>query len=190
MFALIFPSRRGVRAWAALAAVVALLALGACSRRPATAPTPAAAPPFHADNDIAMLVRSLADALAVGERIDSTDYNFEGVLTDGQGMPLYTDAQGGPGEWVVEVLNDSTAAIHNVFVGDLLPGQLREYLEEVLPMEEYETEDSDADADDELERYIYILGRACVRYEVRSAHAGNGLEGPLVRIVVSSVPVP
>ena len=48
---------------------------------------------FHADNDIAMTVRSVADAIRVGETLDSVGYNFEGVLTDGIGRPLYTGLQ-------------------------------------------------------------------------------------------------
>ena len=60
---------------------------------------------FHADNDIAMTVRSLADAIKVGEPLDSTEYDFNGVLTDGQGAPLYTDVQGSPGTWIVDVLD-------------------------------------------------------------------------------------
>lgn len=184
MSALTFPFRRAVRMPAA--AVLAVFMIVACARRPEAASAPAAPQPFHAENDIAMVMRSLADALAVGERIDSADYSFEGILTDGQGMPLYTDVQGGPGEWVVEVLNDSTAAVHNLYVGDLLPGQLLAYLEDELPMQVQDVEDTEADSDDDLERHFYYLGTGSVRFEVRSARASNGLEGPLVRIVVSS----
>lgn len=52
---------------------------------------------FHADNDIAMTVRSLVDAVRVGETLLPADYDFVGVLTDGQGTPLYTDVDGAPG---------------------------------------------------------------------------------------------
>lgn len=64
---------------------------------------------FHADNDIAMTVRSLADAIRVGEPLDTADYNFEGILTDGTGRPLYTNIQGLPGGWDIDVLSGTSA---------------------------------------------------------------------------------
>ena len=42
----------------------------------------------HADNDIAMTLRSIIDAVKVGEPLDSAQYNFTGTLTDGSGRPL------------------------------------------------------------------------------------------------------
>lgn len=74
---------------------------------------------FHADNDIAMTVRSLADAIKVGEPLDSTEYDFEGVLTDGQGTPLYTDVQGAPGVWVVDVLDQKKRNFTQSFFSEI-----------------------------------------------------------------------
>ena len=51
---------------------------------------------FHADNDIAMTLGSIADAIRVGEPLDSATYSYTGVLTDGVGRPLYTDVDGTP----------------------------------------------------------------------------------------------
>lgn len=90
---------------------------------------------YHADNDIAMTVRSIADAICVGEPLDTVDYNFYGVLTDGQGHPLYTDLQGNPGNWDVDVLSPTTAVIRNVDLGDLLPDDLEIYLSSMLEMD-------------------------------------------------------
>lgn len=58
---------------------------------------------YHADNDIAMTLRSIIDAVNVGQKLDSAEYNFRGTLTDGTGRPLYTDIQGTPGAWEVKV---------------------------------------------------------------------------------------
>ena len=84
--------------------------------------------PFHADNDIAMTVCSLVDAVRVGEKLDTADYNFDGILTDGQGTPLYTDIEGNPGEWKVRVVNDDEARICNLHLGDLMTDDLRNYI--------------------------------------------------------------
>ncbi len=84
--------------------------------------------PFHADNDIAMTVRSIVDAVRVGESLSPEDYDFEGILTDGQGTPLYTDVDGSPGEWTVKVENDSVATISNRHIGDLMDDDLLAYI--------------------------------------------------------------
>lgn len=84
--------------------------------------------PFHADNDIAMAVCSIVDAVRVGEVLDSLDYNFDGILTDGQGTPLYTDLEGNPGEWQVRVLGSDKARIRNLHFGDLMTEDLRTYI--------------------------------------------------------------
>lgn len=87
---------------------------------------------YHADNDIAMTVASVADAIRVGEPLDSADYDFEGILTDGEGRPLYTTEIGAPGEWDVDVLSPTTVEITNKAPGDLLPEELEEYLAQAL----------------------------------------------------------
>lgn len=144
---------------------------------------------FHADNDIAMTVRSLADALRVGEPLDSAEYDFEGILTDGQGTPLYTDVQGAPGQWVIDVLDEGNVMIRNLYLGDLLPDDLEAYLLQAL-----ETTDSarmevtphEAVDDDETEIKAYDLEGAYLRFEVRAGMAQNGIEGPLLSIIMSS----
>ena len=42
----------------------------------------------HADNDIAMTLRSIIDAVKVGEPLNAEHYDFTGTLTDGSGRPL------------------------------------------------------------------------------------------------------
>lgn len=83
---------------------------------------------FHADNDIAMIVRSMADAIKVHEKLDSTLYDFKGILTDGSGKPLYTDINGIPGEWCVDVICPDSAVIYPVKDGDLLAEDLKAYI--------------------------------------------------------------
>ena len=89
---------------------------------------------FVADNDIAMTVRSVADAINVGEPIDSLDYSFKGILTDGTGMPLFTDIEGLPGEWEVEVISPSVVQIRNVNSGDLISEDLVGYISAALQL--------------------------------------------------------
>lgn len=145
---------------------------------------------FHADNDIAMTVRSLADALKVGEPLDSAEYDFEGVLTDGQGAPLYTDVQGAPGQWVVDVLDPGNVMIRNLYLGDLLPDDLETYLLSTLSLGDSARMDltpHEAVDDDETDIEVYDLNGAYLRFEVRSGMAQNGIEGPLLSIVMSTV---
>ena len=141
---------------------------------------------FHADADIAMTVRSLADALKVGEPLDSTDYDYEGILTDGQGRPIYTDVQGNPGEWSVDVLTDSSAVIRNVHLGDLLPDDLEEYVVANLGLGKADiVESTEYDDDDETELDVYDFGGGLIRFEKRKAHAPNGTDAVFVSIVLN-----
>lgn len=141
---------------------------------------------YHADNDIAMTVRSIADAIRVGEPLDTADYNFEGILTDGQGHPLYTDIQGAPGTWDVDVLSPTSAVIRNLYLGDLLPDDLESYLAGSLGVSDQNIiESNDYDDDDETTLTVYDLDGSYLRIETRSAIAPNGLEGPLMSIITT-----
>ncbi len=139
---------------------------------------------YHADNDIAMTLRSITDALRVGEPLDTLDYNFEGVLTDGEGHPLYTDIQGSPGTWEVDVISPTTAVIRNIYLGDLLPDDLESYIAGSLNLtSDNIIESTEFDDDDEAQLVIYDFGGGYLRIETRAAVAPNGLEGPLMSIV-------
>lgn len=141
---------------------------------------------FHADADIAMTVRSLVDALEVGERLDSADYDFRGILTDGQGRPLYTDSQGNPGEWMVDVLNDSTAVLRNLATGDLLPEDLEEYVVSALGLGRADVvETTEYDDDCETDLSVYDFGRGLLRFETRIAPSPNGTDALFVTIALS-----
>lgn len=141
---------------------------------------------YHADNDIAMTVRSLADAIRVGESLDSADYNFEGVLTDGQGAPLYTDVTGNPGEWQITVTGEGSAKIRNLYLGDILPDDLRNYVAESMHLNDTDiTESFERDPEDGGECLtVYDFGGGSLRFESRPAMAPNGLEGLLVSILI------
>lgn len=142
---------------------------------------------YHADNDIAMTVRSIVDAVNVGEPLDSADYNFHGVLTDGSGRILYSDIQGSPGEWDVKVLSPSKAVIRNVYLGDLLPDDLEIYLTHSLGLTSDDiVEDVEYDEDDTSSLTVYDFGTGQLRFEVHGGVSQNGLEGPLLYIYVSS----
>lgn len=90
--------------------------------------TVAESSPFHADNDIAMVIGSLTDALRVGEPFDSAAYSYTGLLTDGTGAPLYFDAHGNPGIWSITIENPATAVIANTSDGDLVANDVAAYL--------------------------------------------------------------
>lgn len=143
---------------------------------------------FHADNDIAMTVQSIADAIRIGENLDSADYNFHGILTDGQGIPLYTNVQGMPGIWDVEVLSKSSIVLRNRDIGDLLPEDLELYLMSALDLTGenlLSEEESVMDDDDEASRIVYDFEGGYLRIDSRAATASNGLEGPLITITLS-----
>lgn len=142
---------------------------------------------WHADNDIAMTVRSLTDALIVDGRIDSTDYDFEGILTDGRGRPLYTDISGAPGEWIVDVIDPKRVDIRNVKLGDLLPDDLQEYVLAALNIGEtsrVETEEYDDDDDTDVD--VYDFGKGIIRFERRQAQTQGGLDATFMNIVITA----
>lgn len=142
---------------------------------------------FVADYDIAMTVRSIVDAISVGEPLDAAEYNYEGVLTDGRGTPLYTDIQGSPGEWEIDVTSESSVRIRNVYLGDLMPEYLSDYITESLQLDSANEIDLNEDEDDdETSLKEYDFGGGNIRFETRTAYAPNGLEGPLVSIILSS----
>lgn len=155
---------------------------------------------YHADNDIAMNLRSMIDAINVGEALDSADYNFTGILTDGTGRPLYTDVQGSPGTWQIKVLTEKSAVISNLYLGDLLADDLVQYLLTSLeiPDEPLLTAEDDpkgtkkhrrgrkavADEDATNKLSIYQIDDADLIIERQTASTPNGAEGPLLKIIV------
>lgn len=142
---------------------------------------------YHADNDIAMIVQSMADALKMGEPLDTLDYNFEGVLTDGEGRPLYTDIKGSPGIWNIDVLSPSYAVIRNIFLGDLLPEDLESYLAGTLNLSPDNLIKSELSSEEEdTQLVIYDLDGCYLRIETRAAVAPNGLEGPFMNIITTT----
>lgn len=142
---------------------------------------------FHADNDIAMTIRSIADAIRVGEPLDSLDYDFQGILTDGEGSPLYTNLQGMPGVWIVDVIDTGSATIKNQDLGDLLPNDLRSYVLQCLNLDEncHATFVSDQFlVDDEADITVYDFDGGYLRFEIRDGEAPNGLEGSFLTIML------
>lgn len=136
---------------------------------------------YHADHDIAMVVRSVADAIRVGEPLDSINYDYSGILTDGRGYPLYTDTRGIPGEWQVDVLSPTAVKICNKSIGDLLPVDLTNYLTGVLNLSDTDiipTESSDSG------RVVYGFKGGYLQIETETA-VNNGHEGSLMTITAS-----
>lgn len=124
---------------------------------------------FHADNDIAMTVCSVADALRVGEPLDTLSYNFDGVLTDGQGRPIYTDLHGVPGKWDVDAVSDTSLTIRNVDLGDLLPDDLENYIVSALGIDDASLIDSLSKSVPEGHTTrVYDFGGGSLRFEVHN----------------------
>lgn len=139
----------------------------------------------HADNDIAMTLRSIMDAMNVNQPLDSSEYNFQGILTDGQGMPLYTDIQGAPGQWSVEVLSPTKARVKNLYLGDLIPEELTQYLLQSLDIPDslMVKEGSPINMPD-AEIAIYDFGAGQLIFETLTAKTEDGHSGPLLNILL------
>lgn len=121
---------------------------------------------FIPDNDIAMTVRSVADAINVGEAIDSVEYAFKGVLTDGTGMPLFTDIDGLPGEWEVEVISPYVVQIRNVNSGDLISDDLVGYIAAALQLDDDDTlELVDEENLDDRKVSVFSFGKGTLTVE-------------------------
>ena len=142
---------------------------------------------YHADNDIAMTIRSIADAINQGEQLDSIDYNFEGVLTDGTGHPLYTAVQGAPGAWSIKVKSPVAVAIKNLYLGDLLPEALETYVTQSLGLDNSNIVDTSKFRKDDLDKLvIYHFNGGYLIFETRTALTPTGKEGPLITIIATS----
>lgn len=143
----------------------------------------------HADNDIAMTIRSIMDAMTVDQPLDSAEYTYQGILTDGQGMPLYTDIQGAPGQWSVEVLSPTRARIKNLYLGDLIPEELTQYLLQSLdiPDSVMVKEGSPLNMPD-AEVAIYDFGPGQIIFETLTAKTETGHSGPLINILLLKKP--
>ena len=142
---------------------------------------------FHADNDIAMMLRSVTDALSQGEELDSIDYNYEGVLTDGMGHPLYTDIDGTPGAWEIKVISPDTLSISNLYLGDLLPEALESYITQSLGLSAADYLDvPDLNTGENTVTSMYGFNGGVLRFDISTALTPAGQEGPLMTITAIS----
>lgn len=167
-----------------------LLSLGGCGRssqisdtaepRPMKPDTLEVPSPFHADNDIAMVVGSLADALAVGESFDPDSYNFTGVLTDGGGAPLYVDRSRNPGTWSVTIESPARAIITNTRDGDLVASDIVDYLTACLHITSSPTDASESKSDGT--RLSFSLPRGYLHFH---APAPDAMQGCHITIAVT-----
>lgn len=177
-------NRVSLAATVLLAALVLLCGCGTGNNRAdsdTTRKAEAKPAPFHADNDIAMVVRSLTDALAVGEKFDPKQYDFTGPLTDGSGAPLYIDSLDNPGEWKVKVLGPATATIYNTKSGDLVASDLAKYITSCLNLSDQNV--VDANRTPEGEKVVYGLKRGYMRIE---SPGEQGLAGCRITVTVAA----
>lgn len=129
----------------------------------------AASAEFHADNDIAMIVCSVADAICIGEPLDTLSYNFDGVLTDGQGRPIYANLHGVPGKWDIDAVSDTSLTIRNVDLGDLVSDDLESYIVTALDAVNPTPVDSLArTSDDGHSVRVYRFEGGRIRFEVHN----------------------
>ena len=179
--------RKGDKAWLLMVSVM-LIVLVSCGNKTAPVSYESAMPEesqFHADNDIAMTVCSLVDAVRVGESLDSVEYDFDGILTDGQGTPLYTDIEGNPGEWKVRVVSGEEAQISNLYLGDLMTRDLRNYIIGALNLNSADLATAYVNPNDEHEFiWLYDLGDAKVSFSETETKTETGLEGIIMKVSV------
>lgn len=138
---------------------------------------------FHADNDIAMTIRSVADALHLGETLRDADYDYTGLLTDGQGIPLYTDLEGKPGVWKVEVADPVTVTVSNTAQGDLLAEDLTAYI--LSSMKLADKDMVDRSVKDGAGIVCYAFTGGYVSFRVDKKTTDSGLETAMMTITVS-----
>lgn len=139
---------------------------------------------YLVDNDIAMTVKSIADAISVGEELDTAEYNFEGILTDGEGTPLYTDAFGYPGEWAVDVIGPNAVRIRNIYLGNLTTKNLAGYITESLELID-KNNINNTDSIDNSDVLIYDFDGGTISFKTYDAVSYSGEEGPIVSIFVT-----
>ena len=150
---------------------------------------------FVANYDIGMTVRSVANTINIGEKLDSTDYNFAGVLTDGVGMPLFTDFSGMPGEWEIEVIDSVTVCIRNLDAGNLHPFELIDYIASNLEGESQPLLLQGESDRGEAHIVTYRYGRTSISVETRPMNLENtGDVAPEMHITLKagsdSIPAP
>lgn len=156
---------------------ILLMVLGACSQpKQGSNKHSETEDDNYVPNDIAMTIRSLIDAINIGEKLDSASYDFSGVLTDGTGRPLYTSLHGTPGEWVVSVMGEGNAVIRNTDLGDVLPTDLISYISQTNNLDmERQLEACVLEGEDTaIESYDF--GKGMIKFETRYETASNGME--------------
>ena len=95
--------------------------------------------------------------------------------------------QGAPGQWEVNVVSPHRAVIRNLYLGDLLPGDLEAYITGSLNLTDADlVETHEYDSDDESDLALYSIPGGELRFETRAGIAPNGLEGPLMSIVIAA----
>lgn len=185
-------TRRGIAGAVMICgALGCILCLIGCQKKKAesqpdsdTVKSPVVEEVFHANNDIAMTVRSIVDALKQKEPLDTAVYNFEGVLTDGSGAALYINAAGNPGHWRV-VVSDDKAVIENLDLGDFTPDNIRLYVcEEIGLTEEDIIKKGEVKGPGGAEMTNYSFDGGEIHFESAKALTADGNEGPVLSIVI------
>ena len=102
--------------------------------------------------DVAMLSRSLVDAINMGEKLDST-YNFH------SGKALYTLADGRPGVWDVVVDSPGRVFLRNAEAGNLQAEDLRVYIAQAIGLNDNDVMDAGVlDGNEQATAVVYNRG--------------------------------
>lgn len=133
--------------------------------------------------DIAMLSRSLVDALNMGEKLDSASYSFYGILTDGGGRVLYTDTEGHAGTWRVEVESPGSVVVRNLNAGNLLAEDLRVYVAQAVGLTDADVVDAGiVVGNDSAQAVVYSTKRLRMEMTLLPRPDSGGTEHAFVTI--------
>lgn len=126
--------------------------------------------------DVAMLCRSLVDALNMGEKLDST-YNFHGIFTDGAGKALYSLADGRPGAWDVQVDGPGRVFMRNTTAGLIEAEDLRVYIAQAIGLSDNDIMDAGVvEGNDKATGVIYTRGNLRMEVTLLPEKGADGTE--------------
>lgn len=137
---------------------------------------------FHASNDILNHLSSIIDTFRVGDEISAADYDWTGILTDGEGKPLYTDHDMNPGEWEIKVLDPDRVCLRSLHKGDLAMNDLTAYLVEGLGLSPENQMPQESDASDGVIFEAYSFGPGIISFEIHPEKSPLGEEGPFYAV--------
>lgn len=175
--------RRIIYAFFCVSAVAGLLFVVGCGKKekPKVVEVKTVAPEQASEEaldsvDVAMLCRSLVDALNMDEKLDSS-YNFHGIFTDGAGKALYSLADGRPGAWDVQVDGPGRVFMRNSMVGIIEAEDLRVYIARSIGLSDNDIMDAGVvEGNDKATGVIYTRGKLRMEVTLLPEEGADGVE--------------